>query len=96
MITKKNQIVNVKIDRISYLFILTGLFFYDIIASFYKLGEYKMKKIKLTNYQNVAYWWVKALKRNCNELAAKEELNIREEQFLDMFGELDSQEWRWE
>ena len=56
--------------------------------------ERKMNKITLTNGQNVAYWWIKTLKKKVNELNKREELTDDEESFVEIFDMYDSEEWR--
>lgn len=53
-----------------------------------------MKTIELTAYENVAYWWVKRLKRATCAIEQKQEITEEEQEFLDIFSQYQSGEWR--
>ena len=53
-----------------------------------------MNKIKLDNYENVAYWWVKLMKNGLNFIEQKEELTTEEQEYVDIFSQFDAQDWR--
>ena len=53
-----------------------------------------MEKIKLNNYENVAYWWVKAMKKAVNFIEQKEELTFDEQEYVSIFSQFDAKDWR--
>ena len=53
-----------------------------------------MKTIELTSYENVAYWWLKKLKRATVAIQQKQEITEDEQEFLDIFSQYESGAWR--
>ena len=56
-----------------------------------------MNTVKLTKSENVAYWWVKALKSTTLNIGKRneEELEDAEKSFYDIFSCLESADWRY-